>query len=53
VLASYLRACERAFDELGPDELEAFARSTEPVPVPVVEARLVRDRIPEGNPRAW
>ena len=22
-------------------------------PVPVVEARLVRDEIPEGNPRAW
>ena len=53
VLASYLRACEAAFEELGPDELVAFARTTEPAPVPVVEARLVRDEIPEGNPRAW
>jgi hypothetical protein len=53
VLASYLRACEAAFEELGPDDLVTFARSTEPVPVPIVEARLVRDEIPEGNPRAW
>jgi hypothetical protein len=53
VLASYLRACEAAFSELGPDELVTFGRTTEPVPVPVVEARLVRDEIPEGNPRAW
>jgi hypothetical protein len=53
VLASYLRACEAAFDDLGPDELVAFGRSTGPVPVPVVEARLVRDEIPAGNPRTW
>jgi hypothetical protein len=53
VLASYLRACEAAFEELGPAELAAFARTTDPVPVPVVEGRLVRDEIPEGNPRAW
>jgi hypothetical protein len=53
VLASYLRACEAAFEELGPDELVTFGRTTDPIPVPVVEARLVRDQIPEGNPRAW
>ena len=53
VLASYLRACESAFEELGSDELVRFARTTEPVPVRVVEARLVRDEIPEGNPRSW
>jgi hypothetical protein len=53
VLASYVRACEAAFEELGPDELVAFGRTTDPAPVPVVEARLVRDEIPEGNPRAW
>lgn len=53
VLASYLRACEAAFEELGSDALAAFARTTEPLPVEVVEARLVRDAIPPGNPRAW
>ena len=53
VLASYLRACEAAFEELGADELVTFARTTGPVPVPVVEARLARDDIPPGNPRAW
>ena len=53
VLASYLRACEAAFEELGPNEVVTFALTTGPTPVPVIEARLVRDEIPEGNPRAW
>jgi hypothetical protein len=53
VLASYLRACELAFAELGEDEPAAFARTTGDPPAPVVEARLVRDEIPAGNPRAW
>jgi cation transport regulator ChaC len=53
VLASYLRACEAAFDALGPEELTRFAKTTEPIPVRIVEGRLVRDEIPEGNPRAW
>jgi hypothetical protein len=53
VLASYLRACEDAFAELGEDELVAFGLTTGPAPVPVVEARLVRDEIPPGNPRTW
>ena len=34
VLASYLRACEAAFEELGPDELVTFARTTDPSPCP-------------------
>ena len=53
VLASYLRACEAAFEELGAGRAGAFARTRSRRPVPVVEARLVRDEIPEGNPRAW
>jgi len=53
VLASYARAVEGAFDSLGPGQLELFRETTGPHPVPVVEAVLVRDRIPEGNPRDW
>lgn len=53
VLASYLQAVEAAFADLGEREAAAFARTTEPPGVPVVEARLTRDEIPRGNPRAW
>jgi hypothetical protein len=53
ILASYARAVEAAFDSLGPGQLELFHRTTGPYPVEVVEAVLVRDRIPTGNPREW
>jgi hypothetical protein len=53
VIASYLEAVETAFAELGERELERFRLSTGEPPVPVVAARLVRDEIPPGNPRAW
>jgi cation transport regulator ChaC len=53
ILAPYARAVEAAFESLGPDQLELFRDTTGPHPVPVVEAVLVRDRILEGNPRAW
>jgi hypothetical protein len=53
VLGPYLRTVERAFAALGEGELEAYRRSTGPVPVRVVEPELIRDRIPPGNPRAW
>jgi hypothetical protein len=53
VIANYLRTVEAAFSALGPDQLEAFRATTGPPPVDVAEATLVRDRIPEGNPRAW
>jgi cation transport regulator ChaC len=53
VITSYLATVEAAFDRLGPGELERFRSTTSPPPVPVVEASLVRDRIPAGNPRAW
>ena len=36
----------------GPGELEHY-RATTPYPVDRVEAELVIDRIPAGNPRAW
>jgi cation transport regulator ChaC len=53
IIASYVQACEAAFGELGPDEWELFERTTGSYPAPVVDARLVVDEIPEGNPRAW
>jgi cation transport regulator ChaC len=53
VIASYVRAVEAAFAALGPDELDRYRRTTETPPVPVVEATLMRDAIPPGNPRRW
>jgi hypothetical protein len=53
LIATYLEAVERAFDALGPGQLELFRKTTGPPPVDVVEAALVADRIPPGNPRDW
>jgi cation transport regulator ChaC len=53
VLAGYVRAVETGFAALGRGEAEAYARTTEPPPVEVIEAVLSGDRIPTGNPRAW
>jgi cation transport regulator ChaC len=51
ILASYARAVEEAFEALG--QLDHYRATTLPYPVERVEAELVRDEIPEGNPRAW
>ena len=51
LIASYVRAVEAAFEALG--ELEEFWATTDEPPVDVVEAVLVEDAIPEGNPRDW
>ncbi|CAN5498768.1 hypothetical protein BH20ACT15_BH20ACT15_13220 [soil metagenome] len=53
ILATYARAVEQAFDGLGPGELEAYLATTGAYPVRRVEATLVRDEIPAGNPRRW
>jgi cation transport regulator ChaC len=53
IMAAYLRAVEQAFAELGEGELESFRETTDPLPVEAVEATLVRDEIPPGNPRGW
>ena len=45
--------CEAAFGTLGADQLDLFHETTGPPPVEVVEAVLVRDEIPIGNPRDW
>lgn len=53
ILAPYLRAVEAAFGSLGEEQLELFRETTGPTPVEVIEAILVRDEIPPGNPRDW
>lgn len=52
ILATYAEVVERGFEALGPGELDHYLRTT-PHPVERVEATLVIDQIPEGNPRAW
>ena len=53
VIASYPRAVEAGFSAHGPAELSTYRATTPEPPVEVVEARLVEDRIPLGNPREW
>jgi Gamma-glutamyl cyclotransferase, AIG2-like len=51
-LRTYADAVETGFAALGTGELEHY-RATTPYPVDRVEATLVIDRIPAGNPRGW
>ena len=53
ILRTYAEAVERGFEGLCPGELDHYLRTTGPYPVERVEAELVIDRIPDGNPRAW
>jgi cation transport regulator ChaC len=53
ILATYADTVERAFEALGPGQLERYLATTGPYPVERVAAALVIDRIPEGNPREW
>ena len=53
ILANYARAVESGFVALGDGELERYRATTGPHPVELVEANLVIDKIPAGNPRAW
>jgi cation transport regulator ChaC len=53
IISAYALAVEAAFEELGPTELDAFRKTTGPYPVDVIDATLVRGRIPLGNPREW
>jgi len=53
IVSNYLATVEAAFEELGAGQPDLFRATTESPPVEVVEATLVRDRIPEGNPRGW
>jgi len=53
ILATYARAVEGAFGAITPDGLDVYRATTGPYPVERVEATLVRDEIPSGNPRRW
>jgi hypothetical protein len=53
IIAAYARAVESAFASLGAGQLTRFRETTGPWPRDLVEARLVMDAIPEGNPREW
>jgi cation transport regulator ChaC len=52
ILETYAGAVERGFEALGPGELDHYLATT-PYPVDRLEARLVVDHIPAGNPRDW
>jgi len=53
VLAAYVRRVEAAFAELGPDQVRLYRETTESFRAEMIEAVLVRDEIPPGNPREW
>jgi hypothetical protein len=53
VVARYVQAVEAAFAELGDEQLALYRATTTPPPVEPSEVTLLRDEIPEGNPREW
>lgn len=53
LIRSYVEAVEAAFAELGPGELERYRSSTHVPAVEVIDAVLIGDDIPPGNPRDW
>ncbi len=53
IVCAYLDIVEYGLSELGEGELERFRRTSGEPPVEVVEATLVKDEIPRGNPRRW
>ncbi len=53
ILNHYASTVADGFAALGEDQLEAYLETTDPHPVSVVDAVLIRDEIPSGNPRRW
>lgn len=53
ILRRYVEAVEAAFGDLGPGELARYRASTDVPAVEIIDAVLVRDAIPPGNPRDW
>src|SRR6266511_1799725 len=53
IISSYAAFVEAAFKALGDGQRKLYLETTGPPPVEVIDAVLVRDRIPAGNPRDW
>jgi cation transport regulator ChaC len=53
IIAAYEQTVEAAFAGLGPDALDRYRTTTSPCAAERIDAELVADRIPAGNPRRW
>ncbi|HET6830333.1 MAG TPA: gamma-glutamylcyclotransferase family protein [Solirubrobacterales bacterium] len=53
IIAAYEATVEDAFAGLGPAELDRYLATTSPCAAERIEADLVADLIPAGNPRRW
>lgn len=53
ILRPYAETVEAAFAEHGEEARRLYLETTGPPPVELIEGILVRDSIPEGNPRTW
>jgi hypothetical protein len=53
ILRPYAETVEAAFAEHGEEARDLYLETTGPPPVEVIDAVLVRDAIPDGNPRRW
>ena len=53
IIAAYEATVEDAFAGLGSGELDRYRATTSPCAAERIEADLVADRIPPGNPRHW
>jgi cation transport regulator ChaC len=53
IIAAYEQTVEAAFAGLGRGELDRYRTTTSPCTAERIDAELVIDRIPAGNPRRW
>ena len=53
ILRSYATAVRDAFAQLGAEQLGLYLQTTGQPPAELVDAHLLRGRIPPGNPRSW
>jgi len=53
IIGRYAGAVEKAFRLLGDEQLALYRETTGPLPVEAIDAELIDDEIPPGNPRGW